>query len=105
MRVKTSKTADKKYAVIADNELCLTDHLFPTNPQHILNMGGEICIPEDRDSLSILSLSDILTKEHDLTVEVLLLTNTKEREECFTEISPVPEPLILETEIPDRVLE
>ena len=69
--MKTSKTADKKYAVIADNELCLTDHLFPTNPQHILNMGGEICIPADRNSLSILNLSDLLTEKHDLTVEDL----------------------------------
>ena len=62
-------------------------------------MGREVCIPADRDLLSILSLSDLLTEEHDLTIEDLLLTITKEREECFKEISPVPEPLILETKI------
>ena len=55
--------------MIADNELGLTVHSFPTNPYHILNVGGEICIPADRDSLSILNLSDLLTEKHDLTVE------------------------------------
>ena len=34
-------------------------------------MGGEICIPADRNSLSILNLSDLLTEKHDLTVEDL----------------------------------
>ena len=93
-------TDGREYVVIADNELGLTVHSFPTNPQHILNVGREVCIPADRDLLSILSLSDLLTEEHDLTIEDLVLTITKEREECFKEISPVPEPLILETEIP-----
>ena len=35
-------TDEKEYSVIADNELGLTVHLFPINPQDILNMGGEI---------------------------------------------------------------
>ena len=35
--------ADKReYAVIADNELGLTVHPFPINPQDILDVGGEI---------------------------------------------------------------
>ena len=82
-------TDKREYAVIADNELGLTVHLFPTNPQNILKVGGEICIPADRDSLSILSLSDLLMEEHDLPIEDLLLTITKEGEECYKEISPV----------------
>ena len=41
-------TDGREYVVIADNELGLTVHSFPTNPQHILNVGGEICIPADR---------------------------------------------------------
>ena len=55
--------------MIADNEVGLTVHSFPTNPQHILDVGVEICIPADRDSLYILNLSDLLTEKHDLTVE------------------------------------
>ena len=46
--------------MIADNELGLTVHLFLTNPQHILDVGGEVCIP-----------ADLLTKKHDLSVEDL----------------------------------
>ena len=42
-------TDGREYAVSADNELGLTVHSFPTNPQHILDVGGEICIPADRE--------------------------------------------------------
>ena len=33
-------TDGREYAVIVDNKLGLTVHLFPTNPQHILDMAG-----------------------------------------------------------------
>ena len=35
-------TCEREYAVIADNELGLTVHPFPINPQEILDLGGEI---------------------------------------------------------------
>ena len=64
-------TDEREYAVIADNELSLTVHPFLTNHQDILDLGGEICIPADRDSLSILNLLDLLPEKHDLTAEDL----------------------------------
>ena len=35
-------TDEREYAVIAANELGLTVHPFPINPQDILDVGGEI---------------------------------------------------------------
>ena len=111
--------------MIADSELGLTVHHFPINPQDILDVGGE------KEPEGAVNISDLLTKNHDLTIEdlstgsnwqtelpwmkmgiedmplspyqSLIITREVEElieEECFKEISLLPEPLTLETEIP-----
>ena len=47
--VNSEPEDEGEYTIITNTELGLTGNLVPLNPEDLLDVGGEICIPADSD--------------------------------------------------------